>query len=200
MNALLEDLPTTSLQPPAYSLQPLVELVLAAQAGDREALGQLMERSERAVYAIALRRLGNHAEAQELCQEVFVQAMEKIHQLREPAAFGGWMRSIANRMAINRAVRRGPVLAAKPEDLDDACVESSTPLGHALASEERSQVRAGLARLRKLDRQTLVAFYVKGRSLAEMSDDFASPVGTIKRRLHVARKRLARELSDLAPA
>ncbi len=72
-------------------------------------------------------------------------------------------------------------------------------LAHVLASEERSQVRAGLARLGKVDRQTLEAFYVQGRSLAEMSGDFSSPVGTIKRRLHVAQKRLARELSELCP-
>ena len=171
-----------------------------AQAGDRAALGQLIERYERAVYAIALRRLGNHAEAQELCQEVFVQALEKIGQLREPAAFGGWLRAIAGRMAINRAVRRGPLLAAEPETLAATCARQRTPLANVLASEEESQVRAGLNRLGKLDRQTLVAFYVNGRSLLEMSDDFSSPVGTIKRRLHVARKRLARELAELAPA
>jgi RNA polymerase sigma-70 factor (ECF subfamily) len=60
-------------------------------------------------------------------------------------------------------------------------------------------VRAGLDRLGALDRQTLVAFYMNGRSLVQMSDDFASPVGTIKRRLHVARKRLAQELAEMGP-
>jgi len=178
---------------------PLIELVLRAQEGDREALGQLMVRYEGAVYAIALRRLNNHAEAEELCQEVFVQAMEKIDQLRQPECFGGWIRSIAKRMAINRAVRRSPLLSSQPDELE-SCTEERTPLGNVLATEERSQVRAGLKRLRKLDRQTLEAFYVQGRSLAEMSDAFESPVGTIKRRLHVARKRLARELAELAPA
>ena len=43
-----------------------------------------------------------------------------------------------------------------------------------------------------------MAFYVDGQSLIEMSDQFAAPVGTIKRRLHVARKRLAKELEELA--
>jgi RNA polymerase sigma-70 factor (ECF subfamily) len=49
-----------------------------------------------------------------------------------------------------------------------------------------------------MDRETLVAFYVRGQSLLEMSEEFDSPVGTIKRRLHVARKRLAKELESLA--
>ena len=53
-------------------------LVRAAQRGDREAFGQLAERYQQTVYAIALRRLGNHAEAQEVCQEVFVKAIQKI--------------------------------------------------------------------------------------------------------------------------
>jgi RNA polymerase sigma-70 factor (ECF subfamily) len=178
----------------------LAACVLAAQRGSREAFGQLVERFQRSVYAIAVRRLRNHAEAQELVQEVFVQVLRKLDQLREPEAFAGWLRSITVRMAINRQVRRGNVHAAERETLEAACIERRTPLTEALRSERAGQVRAGLKRLRKLDRQTLEAFYVHGRSLIEMSDEFNSPVGTIKRRLHVARKRLALELEEMAVA
>jgi RNA polymerase sigma-70 factor (ECF subfamily) len=178
----------------------LADVVRAAQRGDREAFGRLVKRYERAVYATAFRRLGNQAEAQELCQEVFVQALRRIDQLRDPRCFAGWLRSIANRMAINRAVRRAPRLPADAEALSAHCVEHRTPLGTVLERERENQVRKGLGRLRALDRQTLVAFYFDGRSLLEMSDQFDSPVGTIKRRLHVARKRLAKELQTLAPA
>ena len=135
-----------------------------------------------------------------MTQEVFVQAMRKIAQLREPECFGGWLRSITTRMAINRALRGGPVVPTERETLEATCVERRTPLAVALDREQASQVRAGLGRLRTLDRKTLEAFYVHGRSLVEMSDEFGSPIGTIKRRLHVARKRLARELEELAPA
>ncbi len=177
-----------------------LELVLAAQQGDREAFGRLVERYDRAVYVTALRRLGNHAEAQELTQEVFVKAMERIDQLRQPECFGGWLRSITTRMAINRAVRRAPAVSTAPQALEATCVDAATPLQAVLAGERQRQVRDGLDRLGELDRQTLVAFYVDGESLLQMSDRFASPVGTIKRRLHVARKRLAKELEELAPA
>ncbi len=51
-----------------------------------------------------------------------------------------------------------------------------------------------------MDRDTLVAFYVRGQSLIEMSHHFDAPVGTIKRRLHVARKRLAKEIEHLISA
>jgi RNA polymerase sigma-70 factor (ECF subfamily) len=179
----------------APSLEYLVE---AAQAGDRDAFGELATRFEPMVYAIAVRRLGNHSEAQELCQEVLVKAMQKLDQLKVPAAFGGWLRSITVRMAINRQVRRAPMIATEPQTLDASCVELSTPLDVVLANERATQVRGGLARLGELDRHTLEAFYVRGESLTQMSESFEAPIGTIKRRLHVARKRLARQLETAA--
>jgi RNA polymerase sigma-70 factor (ECF subfamily) len=180
--------------------EPLSGLVLAAQEGDHEAFNELFDRYHRAVYAVIVRRLGNDAEAQELCQEVFIQALRKIGQLQNPQSFGGWLRAIARRMAINRAVRSRPMAPLEAERFEAACVEHETPLGSMLAQERSQQLHVGLNRLPDLDRDTLVAFYFHGRSLIEMSDEFASPVGTIKRRLHVARKRLAKELAALAPA
>lgn len=177
---------------------PIDELVRRAQAGDRDAFGRLAERYERSVYATALAKLGNHAEAQEVCQEVLVRAMQKISQLREPAALGAWLQAVTTRMAINRAVRKRTPTAIEPEALAAKCIDSETPLSRALVRERQSQVRAGLRRLRALDRETLVAFYVEGQSLNQMSAEFRSPVGTIKRRLHVARKRLARQLEEYA--
>ena len=175
----------------------VAELVRAAQAGDRDAFGRLMERYEHAVFSIALRRLGNYAEAQELCQDVFMQGLLKLHQLKNPVCIGGWLRSITHRMAINRMVRRAADIATEPEVMASKCVEHQTPLANVLDGERYSQVRAGLARLRDMDRDTLVSFYVYGQSLLEMSDAFDAPVGTTKRRLHVTRKRLAQEVEEL---
>jgi RNA polymerase sigma-70 factor, ECF subfamily len=176
-------------------LETLVEL---SQAGDRAAFGELAKRFEGMVFAIALRRLGNHAEAQELTQEVLVKAMQKIEQLHVPAAFGGWLRSITVRMAINRKVRRAPLIPTEPQTLEATCTESTTPVDVALSNERAAEVRGGLARLGELDRHTLEAFYFRGESLAEMAKSFRAPVGTIKRRLHVARKRLAAHLEPAA--
>jgi len=180
--------------------QSLTALVLAAQGGDRAAMDELFQRYHRAVYGVIFRRLGNHAETQEVCQEVFIQAIRKIHQLHNPLCFGGWLRSVANRMAINRAVRGGPRAMGDGGRLDAECAQLDTPLGEVLARERRDRVHVGLRRLTALDRDTLLAFYFEGQSLVEMSTQFNSPVGTIKRRLHVARKRLAKELEALAPA
>src|SRR5437588_12828461 len=96
----------------------VTELVERAQRGDRVAYGELVERFQGAVYAMALARVHDPVEAQELAQEVFVHGMRKLPQLRDPRCFAGWLRRITARMAINRLTRRGPVSGAEPEMLD----------------------------------------------------------------------------------
>ncbi len=181
-----------------FEIRETADLVRAAQAGDRAAFGELFERFQPTVIAIAMRRLRDHADAQELCQDVFVQAMTKLDQLRVPEAFVGWLRQITVRMAINRAVRRAPSVAVEPEMLEATMQHEDLPDDQMLELERKEQLLAGLDRLGQMDRDTLIAFYVDGQSLNEMAEDFAAPLGTIKRRLHVARKRLAEQLPELA--
>ena len=84
----------------------LITLVRQAQAGSREAFGELVQQFESTVFAVVMRRLRNQAEAAEVTQEVLLRAMRKLPQLREPERFVGWLKRIAVRMSINRAVRR----------------------------------------------------------------------------------------------
>ncbi|MGL4420346.1 MAG: RNA polymerase sigma factor [Gemmataceae bacterium] len=165
-------------------------LVEQAQAGNREAFGELAQRFEKAVLAAAFAKLRDFNEAQELSQEVFVQAMRKLPQLREPRAFAGWLRRMTARMAINRLTRRGPVLGADTAFLNEVPGTQRTPDEDVELGEMRAGLYAGLRQLKSVDRQTLEAFYLRGQSVQEMADEFATPVGTIKRRLHVARGRL----------
>jgi RNA polymerase sigma-70 factor, ECF subfamily len=120
--------------------------------------------------------------------------MTKLDQLRDPRCFAGWIRQITVRMAINRLARRGPVRGAEPSLLDNARAAGVSPLDEMVRAEQRTELWSGLNRLKALDRATLEAFYIRGRSLKQMSREFETPVGTIKRRLHVARKRLRRQL------
>lgn len=173
------------------------DLVRAAQAGASEAFGELASRFERMVYVVCMQRLRDHAEAQEVAQDVLIKAFEKLHQLQEPAAFPGWLRSIAVRQSINRSTRRPPSIAVEPHTIDRADNRHEAPFESLVAHERCDQLHEGLRRLASMDRSTLVAFYLDGHSLVEMSEDFSAPVGTIKRRLHVARKRLAKELECL---
>lgn len=187
-----------ALKTPITEIRQTADLVRASQAGDRDAFGELFERFQPTIMAIAMRRMRNASDAQELVQDVFIQAMTKIEQLRTPECFIGWLRQITVRMSINRSVRRAPSVAVEPEILEATVTTSESPFEIALAGERKEQVRDGMARLKDLDRETLVAFYVTGQSLIEMADEFEAPIGTIKRRLHTARKRLAKEVEELA--
>jgi RNA polymerase sigma-70 factor (ECF subfamily) len=176
------------------------ELVVKAQAGDRTAYGELTERFQPTVYAVALTRLRNPTEAQELTQEVFLHGMKKLPQLRDPQCFAGWLRQITVRMAINRLTRRGPLQKVAPEVLENAAAPGATPLDALVKAEQAAELYRGLERLKPVDRATLVAFYLRGRSLKQMSREFETPIGTIKRRLHVARNRLKKALERGATA
>jgi RNA polymerase sigma-70 factor, ECF subfamily len=175
--------------------QSVVALVRAAQDGNREAFGQLFQRYRGVILAQAMKRVKNADEAEELVQDVFVQAMQKLGQLRVPEAFGGWLRRIVHRMAINRITRRQTATLCDPVVLEATCLAAGdAPDQCALGREQAEDLRAAVGRLGRVDRQTLQAFYLRGETLVQMSDSFSAPVGTIKRRLHIARKRLAREL------
>jgi RNA polymerase sigma-70 factor (ECF subfamily) len=177
----------------------LKELVERARAGDRAAYGELVERFQPTVYAVALARLRNPTEAQELAQEVFLHGMKKLAQLRDAECFAGWLRQITVRMAINRLTRRGPLRKVESEALAGAEAAGAGPLDALVRAEEARALYRGLERLKPVDRATLTAFYLRGRSLKQMSREFETPVGTIKRRLHVARNRLKKALERTEP-
>jgi RNA polymerase sigma-70 factor, ECF subfamily len=174
-------------------------LVDKAKTGDRDAYGELVTRFQSSVYAMALARVRDPIEAQELAQEVFVHAMRKLPQLRDARCFAGWLRRITARMAINRLTRKGPLFGADPEILDAVQGEFKTPDELLELSEAKAGLHAGLKKLKDLDRETLEAFYLRGQSLIEMAEAFETPVGTIKRRLHVARARLKDVLEGREP-
>ena len=178
----------------------VTELVERAQVGDRDAYGELVRRFQGAVYAMALTRVRDPLEAQELAQEVFVHGMRKIAQLRDPRCFAGWLRRITARMAINRLTRRGPIGGADPEIFENVEGRVGAPADEVERKEAKAELHAGLKRLKVLDRETLEAFYLRGQSLKQMSREFETPVGTIKRRLHVARLRLKAVLEGSCPS
>ena len=193
--------PTTGIAPRQAHWSATAELVGRAQDGDRSAFGQLVEQYQRTVYAVCLARLGNASEASELTQDVFLHVMNRLDQVREPERFAGWLRQVAARMAINRVTRRVPPPSVESEILEGAAssMHRDDPLEGLISRERASRLWEGLGRLKPLDRETLVAFYIHGQSLIEMSDRLDAPVGTIKRRLHTARKRLKAELQAHSP-
>lgn len=173
------------------------QLVILAQTGNRTAFGELVKLFQSRVYATVMYRLRNSAEAQEVTQEVFLRAMRKIDQLREPQRFPGWLLRIAVRLSINRAMRKPAEISQDGEVMGQYGETGEQPEDRLLAFEQAERVQAGISKLKPMDRDTLMAFYFQGQSLQEMSRRFDSPVGTIKRRLHTARHRLKEHLDEL---
>ena len=174
----------------------LAIVVRRAQRGDRAAFGSLVEQFQPTVYAIALRRLGNASDALELTQDVFLHVLERITQLREPERFAGWLRQVAVRMAINRATRRVAPPSVETGILEGASLQGAEPLDQLIDRERADRVWAALGKLKSLDREALDAFYIRGHSLIEIAEMLDVPLGTVKRRLHTARKRLKVELQS----
>jgi RNA polymerase sigma-70 factor, ECF subfamily len=78
--------------------------------------------------------------------------------------------------------------------LEGASQQSDEPLDALISRERAERLWEALGRLKSLDRQALDAFYIRGHSLLEIAEELGVPLGTVKRRLHTARKRLRLEL------
>lgn len=175
----------------------VVALVLLAKQGDQKACGELFELFRPAVKAAALRVLRNHSEAADLEQEVFLRMVDKIEQLREPEAFAGWLRQMTVNMAYNLARRRDVAAGGQCNRLLDSVAGRDDGSADNVVDEElREQLHLALARLRPHDRAVLVAHYFEHKLLKRMARELDLPLGTVKRRLHVARKRLAALMAE----
>ena len=102
----------------------------------------------------------------------------------------------AEHLSRDGKTRRGPAFGTDPEFLD--AVAGKAPDHELEVKEAKAELHAGLRQLKAMDRETLEAFYLRGRSLEQMASEFEAPVGTIKRRLHVARHRLKEVLEAKA--
>ena len=91
----------------------LVPLVEAAQQGDRAAFAALYQRFTRAIHGIVLARVPR-ADVDDLVQDVFLVAMERLPSLHDPAAFAGWLSTIARNRAVDY-LRRTPRMTELPE-------------------------------------------------------------------------------------
>src|SRR5688500_9368288 len=93
------------------------ELVHAARAGDASALGVLLQRHRAALYATALALLRDRGEAQDAVQDAFVIALQRIDDVRDPAAAAGWLHAVVRNACLMRLRRRVPELPGDlPED------------------------------------------------------------------------------------
>lgn len=173
---------------------------------EREAAFEaLRSRYYNMVYKVA-RQFLNALDAEDVAQEVFIHMHQKIDDLRNPYAFGAWLKRIALRMRINRCVRtkvHHALDANSGEGMDRVgakySADSMTPLDQLMLLERMEAVRAAIEQLLDIDKEILKLFYFQRLRVKEIQSLLRIPAGTVKRRLHVARHRLAVLIAEQLP-
>jgi RNA polymerase sigma-70 factor (ECF subfamily) len=142
------------------SIEPELQeatLVRAAQSGDRVAFGKLYQEYGRLIHGILLAHV-SYQDAEDLMQDVFIKALKQLPSLREPAAFSGWLITIARRTASDYLRNRKMTLQAGP-----LLAGGRAPDGEAFA------VLASIQRLPESYRETLIFRLVEGLTGPEIA-------------------------------
>ena len=162
-------------------MEELASVVGRARRGDRAAFAELYRRFHRAVHGVVLARV-RYADAADVVQDVFAAALERLSQLGEPAAFPGWLLSIARNRAIDH------VRGQKPTDeLTDLPVESSR-------AAEIAQVLAALRALPEAYQETMILRFVEGMTGPEIAEQTGLSPGSVRVNLHRGMKLLRERL------
>ena len=176
-------------------------LVARSRAGDLEAFGALVRRYQDRLYGALVAVVGNEQDALDIAQEAFVRAFGAIAGFRRDAAFYTWLYRIAFNVAASRRRKRVPGTDA-PEHVwsDWAHKNPSTqdnPVRRAEEAERARAVRSAIAGLEEDQRGVIVLRELEGLSYAEIARVMGVEVGTVKSRLHRARKTLAARLQGI---
>jgi RNA polymerase sigma-70 factor (ECF subfamily) len=170
--------------------------VLAARRGDPSAFESLVRGMQRPVYGLALRLLGNEAEASEVAQEAFLRAYQHLHKYDESRPFDLWVMAIARNLCMDLLRRRGKVRTEELEPMKEVLPSGEASLEEgAIARQERQSLEAALATLSADDREVLALYYVQKRTTKEIAQVLGCAPGTIMARLFRAREKLRKKMS-----
>ncbi|MBI4983898.1 MAG: sigma-70 family RNA polymerase sigma factor [Rhodocyclales bacterium] len=186
------------LRPPADA----AALVVAAQGGDASAFRQLVERHHRRIYCFLLKHAISAAEAEELTQDVFLQAYLNLAKFRGESKCLSWLTGIALNLVRNYA-NRSPWrlietdIDALPPDLELATPQTGAGSGNpeyiAAHAAAMAALAAGLGKLAPEARESLMLVAIEGMPYEEAAAVLGEPVGSVKSRVSRARRQL-REL------
>lgn len=191
MSTLCLNMPLTIADTRPAELDDTV-LVHQATNGDKYAFEQLYRRHVGRVYGAIWRLCGMHeARAEELTQEAFIRAWQKLGGFRFESAFSTWLYRLAINTALMALRNRDPGENVEIDVLEAAC-ESVT---HFCAG-ERSDIEQAIATLPDRARAVLVLHDVEGWKHEEIARELGMAVGSSKAQLHRARGLLKRMLGD----
>lgn len=169
-------------------------LVERVRRGEVEAYGELVRRHMRRAFSIAYRIVRHREDAEDVVQDAFVRALERLDTLKRGRPFHPWF----YRIVVNRALscwRSRAVRAA--EAVPEEAVGDSTPEGDAERSELRRRLAEALDALPESERIVVQLSELEGLTSAEIAEIVGEPAGTVRYRLHQARRRLRAALAPL---
>jgi RNA polymerase sigma-70 factor (ECF subfamily) len=171
--------------------------------GNRNAFAQIVERYTPLLYSLAFRMLGRGEEAQEAVQEIFLRAYRALPRFRLERRFHPWLYTIALNYlrtgARRRHRRRGLRLVRLAEELDTVADRGELPAAAAEREDGERLAQEALAGLPPLYREVFLLREVEGLGVRDAAEALGVPEGTVKVRLHRARKELVRRLAELEP-
>jgi RNA polymerase sigma-70 factor (ECF subfamily) len=183
-----------------HQAQSDARLVEAAQEGDRDAFGDLVQRYQDRLFNTMLRIAGSREDAADAVQDAFVQAYLKLETFRGDAQFFTWLYRIAMNVALSRQRRTraiGSLDAAKDCAGEEPMDATNSPEQRLLVQEQVEQVQSALADLGEQHRKILVLREMEGCSYEVIADILELPVGTVRSRLFRARMQLREKLHEL---
>ena len=184
-----------------FDLADELQLVERLRAQDQTALNTLYERYSKVVYAIALRIIGQAADAEDVVVDSFWQVWQQAASYdASRGQLRTWIVTIARSRALDRlrVLRRSPL--ADAEEVDVAGREmagADDPEQTAWLSQQSSIVRTALASLPREQRQALELAYYHGLSQSEVAERLGEPLGTIKTRIRLGMMKLREQLQVL---
>lgn len=169
------------------------QLIEAARSGDQRAMGELYSAHAGRVYSVVRRVVGDDHLAEDVSQDAWVRAFQKLHLFRGDAAFGTWMHRLAVNAAVNqiRSLGRRSKLETSPDLQLPVQQPDESGLNQRILSKALDQLPEGY-------RTVLVLHDVEGLTHEEIGQKLRIAAGTSKSQLHKARARM-RALLDPQP-
>ncbi len=183
--------------------QELIELVRKVAQGDQSALGTLYDTTNRLIFGLILRILGDAGTAEEVLLDVYTQAWRQAatYDISRGAPLA-WLTTIARSRAIDR-LRSGWQDQRRKEPLEaigDAPSDSASPEDLTVASERQRFVRQALAELTPEQREVIELAYFSGLSHSEIAERLKQPLGTVKTRTRLGMMKLREALAPILEA
>lgn len=161
------------------------------EGGPATAIGRLIADHYAAVYRYAYRLAGSPHDAEDLSQQVFLVAQQRLHQLREPAKARGWLYAVLRSCYLKSRRKQVPLPAGGLELDVDTLPEPASPA----EGFDREQLQAAIDSLSDDFKVVVLMFYFEDCSYKEIADQLALPIGTVMSRLSRAKGRLREALS-----